>query len=850
MSSTIRTLILALALAPAAALAQNGRISGTVTDPSNVPLLSAQVTIAGTRLGALTDDRGRYTIANVAPGTYELRVQRIGERMKPVPNVVVRAGEETRVDVTLDKAPLSLAGVTVSASRRVEKVTEAPATVTVIGVDQLDQSVGNSFAGALKEAKGVDFIQLGMTAVAINARGFNSSFNNRFLMVEDGRISVLPENGLPVGQFTITPKVDLAAMEVLIGPGSALYGPDASSGVLSLRTKDPRQFQGTTLEVTGGNRSYADVQARHAMMIGQNLGIKVSGEYQTANDWSNTLYYSATGGVVDPFTATPAALAAAVREDTLKGGYGVNWDSRVARASGAAVYYMGANRLEVNGGMSRTDGVGQTSVGRNQLSGWQYNVQQARFTTPHWYFNAYRAQSKSGESYALNRFAGAQLSPANRNVTADSLRMLSDWPSDGRMYAAEVQGNYTIPMLLNTATVFGAQYRNDVVSSDRQWLTDRNTGKDVANSQTGVYAQTTTPVVRWLDVVLAGRLDDPSAFARQWSPKAGIVVKPIPDQAFRVTFNRAYKSPTILQTNFFIPDWTSIIAIFGNTGGFTTQNAAGATVGTPYKPMVPESNKTWEFGYKGIVRDRLFLDATYFRSDYENFMSPLTIVGNPFATAAAGGPTYAVPTTNPGGVIPVNAQGRIVNQAGATPIVLTYFNLGHAEVSGIDLGANFLLTDRVELRGTVSTVTLDSVSVQGEATSLNSPGTKWTVGATAKNIGPVTAGATWRNVVGYYFRSGVNSGIIPTFGALDATVSLQVPGMQRAMLNLGVNNLFSCTAEKVSYRTAAVTAPAVVRPNGVIATQERGCGFNRKHREMINMPEIGTMAFLGLRLQR
>ena len=55
--------------------------------------------------------------------------------------------------------------------------------------------------------------------------------------------------------------------------------------------------------------------------------------------------------------------------------------------------------------------------------------------------------------------------------------------------------------------------------------------------------------------------------------------------------------------------------------------------------------------------------ATYFRSDYKNFLSPLTIIGNPFATAAAGGPTYAVPAANPGNGIPVNAQGRIVNQA-------------------------------------------------------------------------------------------------------------------------------------------------------------------------------------------
>jgi iron complex outermembrane receptor protein len=842
MPGSLRSLLAALlVLAPAAAAAQTGRIAGTVTDPSSAPVVSAQVSIPATRQGATTDERGRYVIVNVAPGTYEVRVQRIGQRPTTIPSVVVRAGEETRVDATLERAPLELAGVTVSASRRVEKITDAPATVTVIGAAQLDAAVGNSFANALKEAKGVDFIQVGMTSIAINARGFNSSFNNRFLMVEDGRISVLPENGLPVGQFTITPKVDLAGMEVLVGPGSALYGPDASSGVLSLRTKDPRQFPGATLEVTGGNRSYADIQGRYAGSTG-NLGYKVSGEYQTAKDWENFLCYNAGGSVVATPGSKPNCAAGQVREDGLK--QAIDWDARVARGSGALVYYAGRNRLEVNGGMSRTDGVGQTNVGRNQLAGWQYNVAQARYTTPHWYANAYRAQSKSGDSYALNRYAGAQLAPANANLSSDSLRMLSDWPSDGRMYAAEIQGNYGIPFLLNTSTVFGAQYRDDVVSSKRQWLTDRNTKKDISNDQTGVYAQTTTPVMPFLDVVLAGRYDKPSQYDAQWSPKAGVVIKPLPDQAFRVTFNRAYKSPTILQTDFFIPDWTGIISIYGNTGGFVRGNTSG-TVHDTLRAIRPESNRTWEYGYKGILANRLFLDATYFRSDYQNFMSPLTIVGNPFAGAAA---TFTKPLVNPGNNIPVNAQGQVVNLNGTQPIVLVYYNLGNARVTGTDMGANFLATRHIEVRGTLSTVKISNVKAPAgsspEATSLNSTGTKWTVGTTAKDIGPLSGGLTWRNVNGYYFRSGSNTGIIPTFGTLDANLSVKLPGVQDARLSVGVANLLSCTSENVSYKTVVVT-PA--QPNNAINTEDRGCGFNRKHIEMINMPYIGTMAFVGVR---
>jgi iron complex outermembrane receptor protein len=75
-------------------------------------------------------------------------------------------------------------------------------------------------------------------------------------------------------------------------------------------------------------------------------------------------------------------------------------------------------------------------------------------------------------------------------------------------------------------------------------------------------------------------------------------------------------------------------------------------------------------------------------------------------------------------------------------------------------------------------------------------------------------------------------------------MSFKIPQVQGTMLNLSVANLYSCSAKDVVYKTG--TTPA----NSVIASENRGCGFGRTHREMINMPEIGTMAFVGLRVSR
>jgi len=290
------------ALLPQTAAAQKGTISGIVTDSANSPLAGAQVSVPGSNLRAITDESGRFVIGAVNAGTYDVRAQRIGQQAQTLSGVVVRPGEETQVNVRLSGVALTLAGMVVTASRRPEKITDAPATITRIDASAIENTVGNSFAPALKAVKGLDFIQVGVTAVAVNARGFNSAFNNRMLMMEDNRIAVLPENGLPVGAFTPIPKLDLAGIEVLVGPGSALYGPDASNGVITLQTKDPRSYPGTAVEVAGGSRSFYDVQARHDGVVGGQFGYKLSGEYQSAQDRQNHNIYApiVTGGAVSP----------------------------------------------------------------------------------------------------------------------------------------------------------------------------------------------------------------------------------------------------------------------------------------------------------------------------------------------------------------------------------------------------------------------------------------------------------------------------------------------------------------------------------------------------------------------
>src|SRR5687767_12922663 len=678
---TVLSFALLAAAMPSSAAAQTGRISGAVTDSTRAALGGTQVTVVGTRFSGVSDVTGRYTIGGVPAGTYDLRVQRLGQRAQTVTGVVVTAGQETQINVALATVPLSLGGVVVSASRRAEKITDAPATITRIDAAAIQHTVGNSFAPALKEVKGIDFIQLGVTAVPVSARGFNSAFNNRMLMMEVNRIAVLPENGLPVGTFTAIPKVDLAGIEVLVGPGSALYGPDASNGVLTLSTKDPREYPGTTLEAAGGVRNFFDVQGRQAGVFAEGkLGYKITGEYQQAKDFSNKNLYAPIAGT----TPSPELNA--------------DWDTNVLRGSGALVWYgPKLARVELSGGASKSNGIGQTSVGRNQLIDWQYRNAQLKFSNPNWFAQAYITQSLSGDTYQLNGYAQNRL--RFPTISEDSVKHLSDFPAAGRLMAAEIQNTFVVPQLNSLRLTYGGQIRHDIVSSKRQWLVDRNTGEDIKTDQRGVYAQADLPIVPMLRVVGAARYDKHELFDAQWSPKAAVLFTPVEDQTFRVTYNRAFKSPTVLQYGFFFPDFAPLVGVFGNPNGYFIKNAAGATVRT-IDPIEPETNDTYELGYKGVIANRLFVDITGYRSNFKKFMSPLVIIANPLTPAAAGGPTVAVDRAT---------GAQLTGSTGGAQIPLTYFNVGNAQITGTDMGLKFLVTPTIAINGTASLQKLDTV---------------------------------------------------------------------------------------------------------------------------------------------
>ena len=195
--------------------ADTGSISGKVTGDS-MPLTGANVYLKGTSKGATTDSLGSYLIENVPVGKYSLREDYIGYESSSMEIYVsasavglgdsgessftaklgleedeetdkVKGNQLVGIDFNLFSSALGLNEVVVSAAKKQQKITKAPATISTIREPSLRRQVGvNAFARRVSSLKGVDVSYYGVDGAQINARGFSGMFSSRFKQYNDG----------------------------------------------------------------------------------------------------------------------------------------------------------------------------------------------------------------------------------------------------------------------------------------------------------------------------------------------------------------------------------------------------------------------------------------------------------------------------------------------------------------------------------------------------------------------------------------------------------------------------------------------------------------------------------------
>lgn len=672
---------------PTSARAQQGTITGQVTDAeTGAPLSDAAVEALGAAGPIGTNQEGRFTLT-VAPGSHTVVITLIGYETTRVDGVQVDAGGSANVVVALRSQALLLNPVVVTASRRQEKALEAPASVAMVSEADVARVAAVTVAEHVKSLPGVDAVQTGIAQGTLVARGFNNVFSGTLLTIIDNRYARVPSLRFNAYQMFPTTDLDIDRIEVSLGPGAALYGPNASNGVMHIITTSPIDQQGTTISLAGGERSLFHGQFRSAHSPSESFGLKISGQYQRGNDWE---YDDPAEGL-----ARMAGCSICTRD----------YDSERYSANARLDFrFAGDGSFIVNGGTSTlAKGVDMTGIGAFQVKNWAYNFAQARLSKGRLFAQAFLNMTDSG---------GDPNAPAQDGTFG--LRTGAAVVDQSRTMAAQFQYGFDIGSW--QSFTYGVDWqRTDPRTGGT--IFGRNEDDDMI-SEVGTYLHSETSLGDRIDLVTAIRLDDHNRLADvNISPRAALVVRPADDQNFRFTYNRAFATPTT--TNLFLdivaaqiplsplPISYNIRALGVPSGGFTFSaqcpgglmsycmrspfvpgqalpaNAAalwpgllemlpallspgfqpfadilksllqnpGALPGDPeigtvlrrldqaagafpldtspvesIADLTSTINNTFEVGYKGLINDRVLLAADAYFSRVENFVGPLRVV--------------------------------------------------------------------------------------------------------------------------------------------------------------------------------------------------------------------------------
>ncbi|MCH8024937.1 MAG: TonB-dependent receptor, partial [Candidatus Marinimicrobia bacterium] len=728
-------------------------LTGTVRDAgSGAPLPAADVVVTGGRLaqatGAATDTDGIYRIPNLPPGSYQVRVMYIGYRTFNRELIITADSEPLlEIDYQLEPEAIRLQEFVVTASRgRREKLTDAPAAISVVTSAEIRRGTNPNLGDYFKHIKGVDFTASGIDGFNLSARGFNTSFSSRLMTLTDGRKANVPSLRLIAYNTIPVTSDDVDQIEVVLGPSSALYGPNAFAGVANIITKKPSASIGTDASVSFGNRDYRKFQMRHSGQFG-NWGYKFSAVDFRASDWQwvdpeerkghNELWIQNGGKIGDQLDAGEYPTA----EDP----WDWKWDGNDIRfdrdgdgdfygpadtvflasdslraGNGDMIVYLRADRnqdgildtasfdvfnqrvdLRLDYDFSSNHGLvfgfGQAVATNINLTGI------ARYLAEDWVYRYYHLRYINGDLF-IQSYLNTSQSGLTRNLRTGE-RIIDE--STFYHFQAQHTANFTWPveMLVSYGTDYqrtmpktygtilpdgkaGKSFDNDGIDNDGDGKVDEFAEGLITTNEYGLYFQSTAQLRPHVEFIFAGRLDlhsgeqdangirfikDPLLggtmnYRAQYSPKFGLLWKPVDNQTFRLTAARASNTPSSQGLYLDIVAGiaaSSLVKARGNRSGYHFERAPDGTLmmydvrpgstqefrlaqipdsailyippvlGRPGQfvqkedvqniaPITSELIWTYEIGYSGIINNRMRATMDIYYSEYGDFVSDLT----------------------------------------------------------------------------------------------------------------------------------------------------------------------------------------------------------------------------------
>lgn len=578
-----------LVAGPIPAIAQTGaptgELRGRVVDQDGLAVPGAAVLLlrpAPDSSGAgltITGKGGAFTFAKVTPGTYRLVAQLDGFISTERDAVQVSAQSATEMVLQLVIRPYAET-VVVTASRKEELVRYAPGAISVQSGNDIQSKPVANYADVLRSIPGVNVIQFSARDVQFVARGAASQASNKTLALVDGRPAYQPYYGMIIWDLLGVDFDDIRHVEVMRGPGSALWGTNALTGVVNIITRDPGDDLGTHVRIGGGSLETADIALRHSGVRGR-TAYKVSTSFFSQGAWERP-------------SSLPDGTPLPVYEN-----------QGTKRFSGTARFDFTSSAQTAwrfDAGYATTGGGIVTPVGPQDARPMRQGF--GRVQLEH-------GRTRVGASFDAHY--------------ARSASLLSDDVVTFEYQSGQVELEHRVAQ---------RRYMITLAGSGRFHHFDINvTSGQHSRQELGAVADTQVLLTDAVHLRAGARFDWFSSFGSTVSPRIGLVIEPAIGHTFRASYNRAYVAPSFLENFLYFPTAT-VVSL--PTGPFALPFVA---VGNDN--LAPLKDEAFEVGYTGMIGQRATLSISLYRNTTRG---EVTLVPTEFYTPAFPPPNWPLPS--------------------------------------------------------------------------------------------------------------------------------------------------------------------------------------------------------------
>ncbi len=388
-----------------------------------------------------------------------------------------------------------------SVSKEAEPLSDAAAAIYVITHDEIMRSGATYLPEILRLAPNLEIAASNSDFYAVSARGFNGTTANKLLVLIDGRSIYTPlYSGVFWDVQGLMPE-DIDRIEVISGPGAALWGPNAVNGVINIITRDAHDTQGGVVSVLPGSFENS-VRARYGGMWGENTAWRIYGT-----------------GLFRDNTVKANGVALKDSWDNVQGGFRIDWGE-----GGDAVTLQGdINEAHFNQKVPAD----QHLNGRDILGRWTHN-----------FADGSQIQLQAYYDYSRRFIQG---------YTGDTVRV----------YDFEFQHDFSWGEDQNI--VWGASYR----ASKDTFLNPPVGGYLVPDSRSlyvaEAFVQDTVSLADQLDLTAGLKVEDNTYTGAQPMPSVRLSWKPSADAMLWAAASRAVRTPSRFDRDVYQKSGSTII---------------------------------------------------------------------------------------------------------------------------------------------------------------------------------------------------------------------------------------------------------------------------------------------------